>query len=255
MSGPAPRLTVTTTPDIIPELGPSLGRLVDPPPSLLGALRVPLDDVRLDLVTGVFDLAGAGRSFAAAGDRESAMASLGRVMWLGLWEKAVATAAGRIAAEANSGLRIAAEESRYPARRLARHLLTDDDTRAIAARLGSGGAPFVAALDALEHAANASAPSRAAADQGAETWRAALTATARRLEAAWMALEDVSRAEQQRWAAEVATVKAWHRPTWPVWLLTVVVVGCAVYLGLVLGGYLPVPLFLQGLATLVWTRL
>jgi hypothetical protein len=254
MSGPAPRLTVTTSPDIIPELGPSLGRLVDPPPALLGALRVPLDDIRIDLVTGVFELASAGRSFAAAGDRESAMASLGRVAWLGLWEKAVATVAGRIAAEANSGFRIGAEESRYPARRLARHLLTEDDTRAIAARLGSGGAPFVAALDALEQAANASATSRAA-DSGAENWRVALRATARRLEAAWMALEDVSRTEQQRWAAEVAAVKAWHRPTWPVWLVTIVVGGCAVYLGLVLGGYLPVPPRLQGLATLVWTRL
>jgi len=254
MSGPAPRLTVTTSPDIIPELGPSLGRLVDPPPALLGALRVPLDDIRIDLVTGVFELASAGRSFAAAGDRESAMASLGRVAWLGLWEKAVATVAGRIAAEANSGFRIGAEESRYPARRLARHLLTEDDTRAIAARLGSGGAPFVAALDALEQAANASATSRAA-DPGAENWRVALLVTARRLEAAWMALEDVSRTEQQRWAAEVAAVKAWHRPTWPVWLVTIVVVGCAVYLGLVLGGYLPVPPRLQGLATLVWTRL
>jgi hypothetical protein len=70
-----------------------------------------------------------------------------------------------------------------------------------------------------------------------------------------MALEDVSRTEQQRWAAEVAAVKAWHRPTWPVWLVTIIVVGCAVYLGLVLGGYLPVPPRLQGLATLVWTRL
>jgi len=40
-----------------------------------------------------------------------------------------------------------------------------------------------------------------------------------------------------------------------VWLVTAVVVGGAVYLGLVLGGYLPVPPALQGLATLVWSRL
>jgi hypothetical protein len=246
---------VTTTPDAIPELGPSLGRLVDPPAALLGALRVPLDDIRIDLVTGVFDLASAGRSFAAAGDREGAMASLGRVAWLGLWEKAVATAATRIAAEANSGFRTAAEESRYPARRLARRLLTEDDTRAITSRLGSGGAPFVAALDALEQAANAAAAPRSRDDTGAETWRTAATAAGRRLEAAWMALEDASRAEQHRWAAEVAEVRTWHRPTWPVWLVSAAVVGCAVYLGLVLGGYLPVPPSLQGLASLVWTRL
>ena len=102
---------------VVPELGPSLGRLVDPPAAPRGALRVSLDDIRLALVTGVFDLAAAGRSFAATGDHESAVASLGRVAWLGLWEHAVETAAERIAGEANAGLRLAAEESRFPRRR------------------------------------------------------------------------------------------------------------------------------------------
>jgi hypothetical protein len=37
--------------------------------------------------------------------------------------------------------------------------------------------------------------------------------------------------------------------------VTAAVVGGAAYLGLVLGGYLPVPPALEGLATLVWTRL
>ena len=87
------------------------------------------------------------------------------------------------------------------------------------------------------------------------TWQSALTSAARRLEAAWMALEDSARAEQARWAAEVEQVRHWHRPTWPIWLLSAVVVGAAGYLGLVLGGYLPVPPALAGLATLVWTRL
>lgn len=246
---------MTASPDAIPELGPSLGRLVDPPAGVAGALRVPLDDIRIDLVTGVFDLAGASRSFATAGDLDGAMASLGRVAWLGLWEKTVVTAATRIAAEANAGLQSAGEESRYPPRRLARRRLTDGDARAIAARLGSGGAPFVAALDALEQAANAAGGSRAKDAAGAAKWRAAVTAAGRRLEAAWMALEDASRAEQARWAAEVSEVRAWHRPTWPVWLVTAVVVGGAAYLGLVLGGYLPVPPAWRGLATLVWTRL
>ena len=99
-------------------------------------------------MTGVFDLAAAGRSFAAAGDHESAVASLGRVAWLGLWEHAVETAAVRIADEANAGFRLAAEESRFPRRRLERLALSDEDARAIGARLGSGGVPFVAALDA-----------------------------------------------------------------------------------------------------------
>ena len=245
---------MTIPADAIPELGPSLGRLIDPPPAPLGALRVPLDDVRIDLVTGVFDLAGASRSFAAAGDRDGAMASLGRVALLGLWEKAVATAAGRIAAEANAGLKAAAEESRYPRRRLSARRLTEQDARAIAARLGSGGAPFVGSLDALEQASNQAAGARGREGPFA-AWQAAVTAMARRLEAAWTALEDTSRAEQTRWAAEIEQVRRWHRPTWPIWLVTTVVVAAAAYLGLVLGGYLPVPPALEGLATLVWTRL
>jgi hypothetical protein len=243
------------TADVIPELGPSLGRLIDPPPGPLGALQVPLDDVRIDLVTGVFDLAGAGRSFAVAGDRDGAMTSLGRVAWLGLWEKAVAIAAGRIAAEANARLKSAAEESRYPRRRLAARRITEQDARAIAARLGSGGAPFVASLDALEQAANSAGGARAREAGAFVGWQGAVTAAARRLEAAWMALEESARAEQARWAAEVEQVRHWHRPTWPIWVLTAVVVGAAGYLGLVLGGYLPVPPALEGVATLVWTRL
>src|SRR5262249_46257698 len=230
----AARASMTMIVDIIPELGPSLGRLIDPPPAPLGALRVPLADVRIDLVTGVFDLAGPGRAFAAAGHADGAMASLGRVAWLALWEKAVALAAGRITAEANAGFTSAGEESRYPARRLARRLLTDQDSRAIAARLGSGGAPFVASLDAMEQAANAAGGGRGRAGAAVGAWQAAATAAARRLEAGWMALEDVARAEQARWATEIEQVRRWRRPTWPIWLLSAVVIGGAVYLGLVL---------------------
>jgi hypothetical protein len=239
---------------VVPELGPSLGRLVDPPPGRRGALRVSLDDIRLGLVTGVFDLAAAGRSFAAGGDHDSAVASLGRVAWLGLWEHAVETAAERIADEANAGLREAAEESRFPRRRLARLALTDDDVRAIGARLGSGGAQFVEALDQLEVAARTTGSARGRGAAGAQAWQSALAAAARRLESAWIALEEGARREQERWALEIAQVHAWHRPVWPVWLLTAVVVGAATYLGLVLGGYLPVPPPLEGLAAFWWAR-
>ena len=250
-------MTMATPSDalwVVPEIGPSLGGLVDAPASRLGPLRVPLDDIRLALVTGVFDLAGAGRSFAASGDHQGAAASLGRVAWLQLWEKAVAEAAGRIVGEANAGLRQAAEESRFPPRSLRTLLLTDQDARAIAARLGSGGGPFVAALDALEHAGHSSS-TRAPILAGVRVWQDALGAAARRLESAWLALEQAARFEQERWAAEIAQVRAWHRPTWPVWLITAVVVAAAAYVGLVLGGYLPVPPPLEGLAAFWWARL
>lgn len=239
----------------VPELGPSLGRLVDPPSAEQGALRIFLDDVRLDLVTGLFDLAGAGRAFTAAGDYGGAVSSLGRVEWLRLWERAVAMTAARIVAEANAGLQLAAAESRFPVRRLRRLELTDEDSRAIGARLGSGGAPFVAALDALEQAGHNASGARGRSETGGPAWQAALSAAARRLESAWIALEQAARAEQERWAAEIATVRAWRRPTWPVWLVTATLVAAAGYLGLVLGGYLPVPPPLEGLANFWWTHL
>lgn len=239
---------------VVPELGPSLGRLVDPPPSAPGALGVTLGDLRVELVSRVFDLAGAARSFAASGDHAGAIASLGRVAWLGLWEKTVAAAAARIVAGANRGLESAAEESRFPVRRLRQLRLTDADGRAIGARLGSGGAPFVAALDALEHTVHSTGSARGRGAEGAQAWQAALGTVARRLESAWLALEDSARREQEQWGAEIAGVRAWRRPTWPLWLVTALVVGAAVWLGLVLGGYVPVPQPLEGLAAVWWAR-
>jgi hypothetical protein len=239
----------------VPELGPSLGRLTDPPQPSAGPLGVRLGDIRLKLVTGVFELAGAARSFAAAGDAVGAAASLNRVAWLALWEQAVAASAERLTATVNARLEEAAAESRYPRRMLRKVRFTPADARAIAARLGGGGAPFVAALDELEHAAHgiATAAGRERAVAGA--WRAALAAVARRLEAAWLALEEAAEREQVRWQADVRRVHAWRMPRWPLWLITALVLGGAIYLGLVLGGYVPVPPILEGFADYWWSRM
>lgn len=235
----------------VPELGPSLGRLTDPVQPVVGALGVRLDDIRLGLATGVFELAGMGRSFAAAGDPEGAAASLNRVAWLAVWEKAVAASAERVTATVNARLEDAAAESRYPRRRLRQVLLTPADTKAIAARLGGGGGPFVAALDELELAAHGVSAQRG----GGAAWQAALTATARRLEAAWLALEEAAAREQLRWQADVRRVHAWRLPRWPLWIITALVLGLAIYLGLVLGGYVLVPPALESLAEFWWTHL
>jgi hypothetical protein len=237
----------------VPELGPSLGRLGDPPPGpAAGPLGARFDDIRLRLVTGLFELAGVARSFAATGDPEGAMGTLSRVAWLGLWEKAVAASAERVAATVNTRFEEAAAESRYPGARLRAARITPEDTRAIAARLGAGGGPFVAALDELEQAAREATGPRGRARS--ETWRAALTAAARRLEAAWLALEEAAAVEQRRWQVDVERIRAWHLPRWPLWLLTAAVLAGAVYLGLVLGGYVPVPPALEGFAEFWWTR-
>jgi hypothetical protein len=239
----------------VPELGPSLGRLGDTPPNgESGPLGARLDDIRLRLVSDVFELAGAGRAFGAAGDRDGAIASLSRLAWLGLWEKAVAASAERVTATVNARLDEAAAESRYPRARLRAIRRTPADTRAIAARLGSGGGPFVTALDDLEHAAHGASahPGRPPA---AAAWRSALTAAARRLEAAWLALEQAAVVEQRHWQTEIERVRAWHLPRWPLWLLSAILLAGAVYLGLVLGGYVRVPPPLARFAEFWWSRL
>ena len=241
---------------LFPELGPSLGRLVDPPQLRdRGSLDLVLDDIRLDLVTGIFELAGAARSFAASGDRQGAVASLSRVAWLDLWERAVAATAERLAEVVNAKLSEAAIESRLPARQLEAFRLKTEDVRAITSRLGSGGAGFVSALDALEQTVPSASASGIRGWAGQEEWQRALAAAARRLEAAWLALSAGAWAEQDRWKVEIDRARAWRRPTWPLWLLSVAVLAAATYLGLVLGGYLPVPLPLGPLAEFWWSRL
>jgi hypothetical protein len=240
----------------VPELGPSLGRLSDPPTtsSERDTSDVVLDDIRLEMVTAIFDRAGAARSFAAAGDRHSAVASLGRVAWLDVWERAVAAAAQRLSDAINVRLTSAAAVSRLPAAKLAQVLLTPEDRRAIASRLGSGGANFVSALDALEQTVPAAAASGTRGRLGQEEWHLALAATARRLESSWLALVASARQEQERWTGEIQQVRAWHRPLWPLWVITLAVLVVATYLGLVLGGYIPVPSFLRGFAEFWWSR-
>jgi hypothetical protein len=241
----------------IPELGPSLGRLVDPP--LLrgdrGPLDLVLDDIRLELVTGIFELAGAARSFAAAGDRQGAISSLSRLAWLGLWERAVAASAERLAHLVNRRLTEAAAESRLPSQQLEAFLLKAEDVRAIASRMGSGGAGFVGALDALEQTVPTAAASGSRGRAGQEDWERALAGAARRLEAAWLALLASARSEQDRWKAEIDEVRAWRRPTRMLWLITAAALAIATYLGLVLGGYLRVPALLRPLAEWWWSHL
>jgi hypothetical protein len=242
---------------IVPELGPSLGRLTDPPEIApdRGMLEIGFEDIRLDLATRIFDVAGAARSFAATGDRQGAIASLGRVVWIDLWERSVAAAARRIADAVNAQLRDAAAESHLPEGRLTELLLNEEDVRAIGSRLGSGGADFVSALDALEQTVPAASAPGARGRMAQEEWQLALAAAARRLESAWLALSATAKTEQHRWRAEIELVRSWQRPRWPLWMVTVVVLLIVTYLGLVLGGYLPLPGFLRALANLWWSHL
>jgi hypothetical protein len=155
----------------------------------------------------------------------------------------------------NLQLRDAAAESRLPAKRLEKFLVTVEDERAIASRLGSGGATFVSALDALEQTVPAASAPGARGRSGQDEWQSALATTARRLESSWLALTAAARTEQDRWKAEIEKVRAWRKSVWPIWLVTGLVLLAVTYLGMVFGGYLPVPAPLRSLAELWWANL
>jgi hypothetical protein len=218
----------------VPELAPSLGRVVVP--HRQKEPWVPLDDIREELATRVIALAGAAR---AARTRAAVVAALERAAWLAAWEHAVQRTAERGAAALDRAIADAAWRVRMPGREARRRRLTAGERRAIAARLGSGAERFVAALDALD-----TVGARAATTEDSELdaeWQDAVRTAARRLEAAWLALEAALANEEERWAGERAAMERWRPALWPVVALWVPIAALLVWTGLVVGGYLPAP--------------
>ena len=223
----------------IPELAPSLGRVLVP--RRQHAPWVPLDDVREELATRVLELAGEGRAAAAREERSAVLEAVGRAAWAAAWEQGVRRAAERVAAALDSEIGLAARRVRMSRRRWRRRLLTGPEKRAIAARLAAGGGVLVAAIDALE-TASTRVRDASVLDKGAHAdWQEALRTAARRLEAAWLALEAEVEEERRRWAPELEAIVAWRPSLWPVIALWVWLAAALVWLGLVLGGYLPAP--------------
>ncbi len=249
MTAPAAR-----TPLVIPELGPSLGRLVAPPPPAPGTPGqwISLDDIRIALVSQLFELAGDARRWAQEGDRELALATLNSAAWDTAWGGAVESVAERATATVSDRLLAAARESRLPARHARLLPLDAAEVRAFAARLDKGGADLRRALATLDRLAPAARSERASAT-AVQEWQAALATAARRLEAAWLALEETLLVEWREWEVEIEEVRAWRRPLWPLLLIGVLLFGTAAYCGLVLGGYLPVPGPLTALVERIWS--
>ena len=67
---------------------------------------------------------------------------------------------------------------------------------------------------------------------------------ARRLEAAWLALEAVVAEEERRWSPELESLERWRPSLWPLLILWTPVAAALVWLGLALGGYVPAPTWL-----------
>jgi hypothetical protein len=223
----------------VPELAPSLGRVIvarrrEPP-------WVPLDDIREELATAVLEIGGEGRGAAAREDRAQVLEVTGRRAWAAAWDQAVRRAAARVADALEAEIVRTARQVRLPRRRLKGRLLAMGEKRAIAARFGTGGAAFVAALDELDAAATRVQGASVLDKDAHVAWQDALRAAARRLEAAWLALEGEVEAERRRWTPEIDTLTRWRPTLWPVALLWAPVAAALIWLGLVLGGYLPAP--------------
>jgi hypothetical protein len=226
----------------VPEMAPALGRLIVPRRS--EPLWIPLDDIADDLATRVIELGGEARRLAESGTPDRILDALGRSAWLAAWEHAVRRTAERAASALDDAIARAARRVRMPEREWRRLLLSLGERRAITARFGSGAERFVAALDALTAAAARVREASVLDKEAHLEWQEALRTAARRLEAAWLALEEELGFEAKRWEPEIERVEAWRPSLWRVLVLWVPLAVVLVWLGLVLGGYLPAPLWL-----------
>src|SRR5881409_2438363 len=230
----------------VPELAPALGRIIVP--RRLLDPWVPVDDIREELATRVLELGGEGRAAAARegdGDaRARVLEVTGRRAWAASWDHAVRRAGARVADALDAEITRTARQVRLPRRRLRRHLLTNAEKRAIVARLGTGGGTFVAALDALEGAAAQVADASVLEKDAHAAWQDALRTVARRLEAAWLALEAEVEEERARWNPEIDAIAAWHPSLLPVFVVWLPFAAVLVWLGLIVGGYISAPAWL-----------
>jgi hypothetical protein len=239
----------------IPELGPSLGKLVAQPPAPPGfpAPWTSVDDLRITFVSQLFGLAGDARRWAREGDRELVFSTLNREAWLAAWQATIEAVAGRAAETIGTRLAAAAREACMPGRQMKLLPLDAEERRALSARLGAGTPALRDTLEELERAAHSARATHAPAS-AIRAWEDALLRAARRQEAAWLALEAALREEWRIWSREVEAVRSWRRPLWPLVVTGLVLFSLAGWAGLVLGGYLPVPELLRPVAEWVWNR-
>ncbi|HMA44883.1 MAG TPA: hypothetical protein VKO86_12730, partial [Gemmatimonadales bacterium] len=207
-------------------------------------LWVPLDDVREALATRVMECAGAARRDAADAAPARALRQLDRDAWSDAWNEAVRRAAERVAHGLDAALALEARRVRMPAHRSRQLPLSPAERRAIAARLASGAEGFEAALGEVARATDALHRDWPGDAETIAEWRAAQELAARRLEAAWLALEALVGQERTRWTPELDGIRAWRPSLAPVFAVWLPLAAVIVWLALVMGGYLSAPAWL-----------
>jgi len=226
----------------VPELAPSLGRVLVP--RRLEEPWVPLDDIREELATRVLELGGEARAAAGREERDRVLEALSRRAWLTAWDAAVRRVGDRVIGALDQEIERAGRRVRMPRRPRRQRLLAGAERRAIVARLAAGGETLVAALDTLDAVAGR-VREASVLDKGTHAeWQEALRSAARRLEAAWLALESQVDDERRQWAAEIEAITRWRPSLWPLVLVWAPFAAALIWLGLVLGGYLPAPAWL-----------
>ncbi len=222
----------------IPEIGPYLGRLAD----AVRRFSVPgvgLDAVRLQLVTDLFERTQSAREFLLTGDEGGGRAALDRGAWLELWRRAGHQAASNTSALIAERISAAGKRSGYPARRLTSLLPTEETRRILVAKVEAAGIPLETRL--------------ARGFPAGSGWWDAVRRAAVALEDSWEDLEMVIQAELAAAEPVVERVGQW-KPSPAPWFLALAV-GLVVsgWFGLVLGGYLPRPEWLDPVNDWFWS--
>lgn len=238
-------------PAVVPELGPWLGRLTrdpGPPAAELDGAPLVLDDLRLALVTAIFAAGAAARARAAQGDLAGAATELAAARWRAALDEATDGAAARVIETARAACARAGAVSRASRRRIRAAAPADAQRPLIAGRLRVTALPFLAALDQLEAAASAVQADAAAA----AAWLEALARAARKLETAWEEVEQEAAVELAACAPAATALRAWRRPRWPVMAAGLAALAAATWVGLMVGGWVPVPGALRPLVAPLW---
>jgi hypothetical protein len=229
----------------VPELGPALGKVLTGTGRAHGTFTI--DRFRLELVGRLFEAAGEARRLAAAEERDGAIAALDAPVWQEAWEKTASDLATMLVERVNRRLAGEARAVRMP-RRMRRQVTLDaSEVRGVTSRLGASAARLVPALDDVHAWGTRLREASPAEREALDRWQAALVTAAGRTEAAWLSLEDAVDAELARWDSVAETVARWRRPWWPVVAVGGPAVALALWLGLVLGGYLAAPAWLRGI--------
>jgi hypothetical protein len=177
------------------------------------------DDVRLTLVDALLVANGAGE--------------LTHDRWESAFADAMRSLRMRVIGDAESALRAAATQSRYPARRLRARLPDALAADILLNRLLATAIPLER-LDVL------------ATDPQSQRLRAAAA------DAAWEQAVAVAAAQSAEWNRVAAGVAAWQRNMAPVWIISVALVAVAALLAAWLSGVLPSPAWFRSVNAFWW---